>query len=51
VYSNGGWGTGVIKKKVPDSRKARALQDTTAMISSEIPNKGKGEPLDTISRG
>jgi hypothetical protein len=38
-------------QKVPDARKARASQDPAQMILAEILNKGKGEPVETISRG
>jgi hypothetical protein len=38
-------------QKVPDGRKARASQDPTGMLLDEIPHKGDGEPVETISRG
>jgi hypothetical protein len=49
--SNGGWGTGDINQKIPDTRKARASQDPMEMTLAEIPHKGEGEPVKTISRG
>ena len=49
--SNGRWGTGGSNQKVPDARKARASQDPTGMTLAEIPHKGEGEPVETISRG
>jgi hypothetical protein len=51
VCSNWGWGTGVSNQKVSDTRKARASQDPTGMILDEIPHKGEGEPVKTISIG
>jgi hypothetical protein len=38
-------------KQVPDARKARGSQDPTGMRLAEMPNKGEGEPVKTISRG
>jgi hypothetical protein len=38
-------------QNVPDARKARDSQDPTEMTLAEIPNKGEGEPVETISRG
>ena len=35
---------------VPDARKARASQDPIGMTLDEIPHKGEGEPVKTISR-
>jgi hypothetical protein len=35
----------------PDARKARGSQDTTGVRLAERPNKGEGEPVETISRG
>ena len=39
---------GGSNQKVPDARKARASQDPTRMTLAEIPNKGEGEPFETI---
>jgi hypothetical protein len=41
----------VIYQQVPDSRKARGSQDLTGMRLVEMPNKGEGEPVETIPRG
>ena len=49
--SNGGWGTEGSNQKVPDVRKARASQDLIGMTLAEIPHKGEGESVETISRG
>jgi hypothetical protein len=38
-------------QQVPDARKARSSQDPTGMIFPEMPNKGEGEPVESISRG
>jgi hypothetical protein len=38
-------------QKVPDARKARASQGPTGMTLVEIPNRGEGEFVETISRG
>jgi hypothetical protein len=38
-------------KKVPDDRKARGSQDSTGTTLAEISNKGKREPVETISKG
>jgi hypothetical protein len=38
-------------KKIPDARKARGSQEPTGMTLAEIPKKGEGEPVETISRG
>jgi hypothetical protein len=38
-------------QKVPNARKAGGSQDTKVMTLAEIPNKGEGEPVETISRG
>jgi hypothetical protein len=37
-------------QKVPDARKARVPQDLKGM-AAEIPHKGEGELVKTISRG
>jgi hypothetical protein len=50
VYSNGPWGTVGSHKKVPDVRKARGSHYAMGMTLTEIPNKGEGEPIETISR-
>jgi hypothetical protein len=42
---------GDSNQKVPDARKARASQDPTGVTLAEIPHKGEGEPVETISRG
>jgi hypothetical protein len=42
---------GGSNQKVPESRKARASQYPMGMTSAEIPHKGKGEPVKTISTG
>jgi len=34
-----------------EGRKARGSQDPTGMRLAEMPNKGEGEPVETISRG
>jgi hypothetical protein len=41
---------GVATQKVPDARKARDSQDTTGMTLVEMPNKGKRELVETISK-
>ena len=46
-----GKGPGHTNNKVPDTRKARASQDPMGMTLAEIPYKGEGEPIKTISRG
>jgi hypothetical protein len=51
VCSNGRCGTGGSHHKVPDARKARVSQNTKGMTLAEIPNKGKKEPVEKISRG
>jgi len=51
VCSNGGWGTGGSHQQVLDARKARGFQDPIGMRLAEMPNKGEGEPVETISRG
>jgi len=38
-------------QQVPDARKTRGSQDPTGMRLAEMPNKGEGEPVKTISRG
>ena len=38
-------------EQVPDGRKPRGSQEPTGMRLPELPNKGEGEPVDTISRG
>jgi hypothetical protein len=38
-------------QQVPDAKKARGSQDLRGMRLAEMPNKGEGEPLETISRG
>jgi hypothetical protein len=48
---NEGWGTGGSHQKVPDARKARHSQDPMEMTLDEIPNKGKGEPVEIIYKG
>jgi hypothetical protein len=42
---------GCCKKKVPDARKRRDSQDSMGMTLPELPHKGKGEPVETRSRG
>jgi hypothetical protein len=42
---------GGSNQKAPDARKARAFQDPTGVKFAEIPHKGEGEPVETISRG
>jgi hypothetical protein len=44
-------GAGGSNQKVPDARKARASQNPTGMTLAEIPHKGEGEHVETISRG
>jgi hypothetical protein len=51
VCSNRGWGTEVSNQKVPDIRRARVTQDEMGITLAEIPHKGNGEPIETISRG
>jgi hypothetical protein len=51
VCSNGRWGTEGSNQKVPDARKARASQYSMGITLAEIPYKGEGEPVETISRG
>ena len=52
VRGNGEWGTGCSYQQVPDARKARDFQNTKKkMRLAEIPNKGEGEQVETISRG
>jgi hypothetical protein len=41
---------GVNHQRVPDARKARGSQDPTGMTLPEIPNKGEGQPVETIVR-
>ena len=50
MCSSGGWRTGGSNQKVPDARKARVSQDHMGIIFVEIPYKGEGEPVKTISR-
>ena len=38
-------------QEVSDARKARASQDPKGMALAEIPHKGEGEAVKTISRG
>jgi hypothetical protein len=45
-----GGGAGGSHQQVPDVRKARSSQDLTGVRLAEMPNKGDGEPLETISR-
>ena len=49
--SNGGWGTWGSPQHVPDARKARHLYNQTGMRLAEIPNKGEGKLVETMSRG
>jgi hypothetical protein len=42
---------GDSNQNVSDARKARASQNPTVMTLAEIPHKGEGEPIETISRG
>jgi hypothetical protein len=51
VCSNRAWVTGGITQKVPDASKSKASQDPIGMTLAEIPYKGEGEPVETISRG
>jgi len=51
MCSTGGLGTGGSYQQAPDARKARGSQDTTGMRLVERPNKGEGEPVETLSRG
>jgi hypothetical protein len=44
-------GTSSSHQKVPDARKARPFLYPMWIILAEMPNKGKGEPADTIYRG
>jgi hypothetical protein len=46
----GDGGVGSSNQKIPDARKARASQDPMIMSLTEIPHKGEGEPVNTISR-
>ena len=46
-----GIGGGGRHQQVPDARKARSSQDLTGVTLAEIPNKGEGEPVETITRG
>jgi hypothetical protein len=51
VCSNGDGEQGVSYQKVPDAMKARGSQDLPRMRLVKMPNKEKGEPVQTISRG
>jgi hypothetical protein len=51
MRTNEGWGTGDSHQQFPDARKARGSQDPTGIRLAEMPNKGEGEPEETISRG
>jgi hypothetical protein len=44
-------GTEGSNQKAPDARKVRASQDPMGMTLAEIPQKGEGEPFETISTG
>ena len=50
VCSNRVWRTGYSHQKVPGARKARGSHEPTGMALAEIPNKGEGEHVETISR-
>jgi hypothetical protein len=49
MCSNDGWGTGGSLQKVPDAKKARGSKYPTGMRLVEVPNKGEGEPIKTMS--
>jgi hypothetical protein len=51
VFSSRGCRTGDRHQKFTDVRKARGSQDPVWMRLTEMPNKGEGEPVETISRG
>jgi hypothetical protein len=42
---------GGSNQKVPDARKARASQNLMRMTLAEIPHKGEGKSVQTISSG
>jgi hypothetical protein len=43
--------TGGSHQNVPGASKARGSQDPTGMRLAEMPNKGEGELVETISKG
>ena len=49
VCNNGGWEQESNHQQVPDARRARTSQDTMGMRLAEMPYKGEGEPVETIS--
>jgi hypothetical protein len=48
---NGRWRTKSSQQQAPDARKARGSQDPKEMRLAEMPNKGEGEPVETIIQG
>jgi hypothetical protein len=50
LCSNGEWGTGVSNQIVSNTKEESSSQDPKRMKLTEMPNKGQGEPVETILR-